>query len=394
MEPNPILPEKAPARLLARLKTPLKQTWGYWLCLAVLAAAAVFLQLAEASRPLTNWMTQWLSIPLKRAIAFALDWYPWSGAELLLAAAVCFLIGFLVSWIVRFVRGRGSRAALCLRRVLFLLCAGLLLWNGFTFMWGIQYYADSFEEKSGIYGRASSPEELCQLTAAFARTASELAAQVERDEQGVYAGDREAILARARTIYRPITEVFPFLDGPELRPKKVLASELMSYLNLTGFLFPYTGEANVNNHNPVCFLPSTIAHELAHQRGVAPEQEANFVAILTCLSSGDSDYMYSGALLGYVHLSNALYRADPELWAQAASLLSQEVWNDLDANNAYWDSYEDTVTAQVSSGLNDSMLKSHGQELGTQSYGAVVDLLVSYYLDGAAAPVESSKGGS
>lgn len=43
----------------------------------------------------------------------------------------------------------------------------------------------------------------------------------------------------------------------------------MSRINYTGFFFPYTAEANVNVDSPLCMLPSTIAHELAHQRGVA-----------------------------------------------------------------------------------------------------------------------------
>ena len=31
---------------------------------------------------------------------------------------------------------------------------------------------------------------------------------------------------------------------------------------------------------PACLIPSTIAHELSHQRGIASEQECNFLAVL------------------------------------------------------------------------------------------------------------------
>lgn len=367
---------------MEKTKAFCRQNRGRLILLGILLGWAVFFEIGKNSKPLMNWMTTWLSTPLKRGIAFCLDWYPWSGAELLIVGAAVALLGFLVWWIVDLIRKKGERIRLSLRRALLLLCAGLLCLNGFSFCWGMNYYADGFEEKSGIYGRASTPEELYRVTAAFAARVTELAAQVERDENGVFTADRDTLLEQGRTIYRPMLEEFPFLAGPELRPKKMLLSEVLSHLNLNGFLFPYTGEANLNNNSPVCFLPSTIAHELAHQRGVAPEQEANFVAILTCLNSGERNFEYSGALLGYVHLGNALYQADRELWAQAASLLSEEVWRDFDANSAYWEPYKDTLTAQVSSTLNDGMLKSHGQELGERSYGAVVDLLVSYYLDG------------
>ena len=43
-----------------------------------------------------------------------------------------------------------------------------------------------------------------------------------------------------------------------------------------------------------------------------------------------------------------------------------------------WAQYKG-LTATVTQSLNDKMIKSYGDELGTQSYGAVVDLLVNYY---------------
>ena len=51
---------------------------------------------------------------------------------------------------------------------------------------------------------------------------------------------------------------------------------------------------------------------------------------------------------------------------------------DLRYNSAYWAQYKG-LTATVTQSLNDKMIKSYGDELGTQSYGAVVDLLVNYY---------------
>ena len=52
---------------------------------------------------------------------------------------------------------------------------------------------------------------------------------------------------------------------------------------------------------------------------------------------------------------------------------------DLRYNSAYWAQYKG-LTATVTQSLNDKMIKSYGDELGTQSYGAVVDLLVNYYV--------------
>jgi len=125
-------------------------------------------------------------------------------------------------------------------------------------------------------------------------------------------------------------------------------------------------------------IPATIAHEMAHQRGVASEQEANFVEILTCMKSGNPVYEYSGAFSAFINLGNALYRYDKEAYAQLWYSLPPEVLADMQANNEYWQQFENKA-AEVTEKVYDSFLKSQGQELGVQSYGACVDLLIAYY---------------
>ena len=152
----------------------------------------------------------------------------------------------------------------------------------------------------------------------------------------------------------------------------------MSWINFTGFFFPFTGEANLNVDSPECLLPATIAHELAHVRGIAPEQTANFVAILACDTCGDALYAYSGYLLGYIHLSNALYSASYDRWLAVAQGLCETASEDLRANNAYWRQFDSPVSEAADSAYS-GFLQSYDQELGSRSYGAVVDLLVAYY---------------
>ena len=165
---------------------------------------------------------------------------------------------------------------------------------------------------------------------------------------------------------------------PDQQPKGIFLSKIMSAMNFTGFYFPFTGESNVNMDSPAMLLASTCAHELAHQRGIASEQQCNFLAVLACTRCDNTNYNYAGWLLGYIHLSNALYHADRDAWQEVRDRLPDEVLADLRANSAYWAQYKG-LTATVTQSLNDRMIKSYGDSLGTQSYGAVVDLLVKYY---------------
>jgi hypothetical protein len=152
----------------------------------------------------------------------------------------------------------------------------------------------------------------------------------------------------------------------------------MSYVDFTGFFFPFTAEANVNMETPSAYFASTVAHELAHQRGVAREQEANFAAVLASLAYGDPDYVYSAAILAYTHLGNALYGADREAWETIFESLSEDVLRDILSRREYWAQF-DTPVQTASNTVYEGFLHSYDQTLGLKSYGACVDLLVAYY---------------
>ena len=208
---------------------------------------------------------------------------------------------------------------------------------------------------------------------------AETADTVARDENGLFAVSQEEILEKSVRAYDWVDAEFPFLAVEDQPPKAVYFSRILSRLDFTGIFCPYTGEANVNADSPAAFLPVTAAHELAHQRGFSSEQECNFISILASTTAEDPITNYSGWLLGYVHLGNALYRADKAAWEQIYDTLPMGAKLDLVYNNTYWEQFEDTVVQQVSNTMYDGLLKSYGEEKGIQSYGTVVDMLVVYY---------------
>lgn len=340
-------------------------------------AAIVFFHVGKHSRPLMNVFAAYLTEPLKRALGALCSLAPFSVAELLIAAAIAAVVLYLIVLLVDLVRRR-DRKRILYPRILGLVCAALTLYGGFCLLWGVNYYIDGFQDKSGLHAQAVSVEDLTEVTAYFAGELNRLSGGVARDEDGLFAVPREDIYAAAPTIYRGVEEEYPFLTMTDHVPKRISFSKFMSQTNFTGFFFPFTGEANLNDHCPACLLPATIAHEMAHQRSIASEQECNFLAVLVCEKSGNAAYEYSGALFGFIHLSNALYKADKEAWSAIHATLNEQVRADLADNNAYWAQFE-SQTAEVSKDVYDNFLKSYGEESGIQSYGEVVDLLVAYY---------------
>jgi len=155
----------------------------------------------------------------------------------------------------------------------------------------------------------------------------------------------------------------------------------MTYTHISGVYTMFTGEANINVNYPDYVIPYTAAHELAHQRGIARENEANFVAFLVCLESEDPYIRYSGYLNMYEYVASALYSASPAYYSQVLASLDMRVRYEMIAYSEFFDRYRENVVAEVSEAVNNSYLVIQGTE-GTKSYGMVVDLAVAYLLDG------------
>lgn len=355
----------------------LKRHWIVHSWLLLLAALFGFYGWAISSPASANAVT---AVTQRMKDGYAGLWYllPFSVVEWFYVAFILVCIVWVVVLIGKLVKSRGRRGAVAYRGLAGLACLGLSVWGFYCLFWGVNYYADGFQEKSGIYAQPVTVEDLDRAATYFARNLAETAALVERDENGLFDEDLEDIFAASTSVYDNISQEFPFLARKDRVPKKMFFSRLFSWMNFTGFYTPFTGESSLNVDAPICLTPANIAHELAHQRGIASEQECNFLAIVAATSCDDAAYRYSGYLMGYIHLGNALYRADREKWRQVYALLPEEVILDLRYHSAYWDQFEGPA-ADVSQKIYDTTLKSYGQSDGIKSYGTVVDLLVAYY---------------
>lgn len=348
--------------------------------LCLLAVALIYALRVDEGAML--WVYEHVTHPYHLFMSKLCSHFAFSAAELVYAAAILGLAAYLLWCVYRLIRFPEKLWQLY-RLVLTLAMAGAIFWAGLNVMWTPCYYAPGFAEQSGVDDGPLDLEELETVTRWFAALASEYADEVPRDENGACTTDRDSVLDRAAGVFEGAAELYPFLDGEALRPKPIHFSRIMSYLDFTGFFFPMTGEANLNMDSPVFLLPSTSQHEIAHQRGVAMEQECNFVAVLSCLESEYADFRYAGAALAYIYLGNALAGADYEAYTEIYYSLSDTVRADFKAQSAYWDEFRDSAAQKASNTVYDSFLKSNGQELGMQSYGACVNLLVQYYIDEA-----------
>ncbi len=349
--------------------------WGAALVLP-LVLMGLFLLLRGDQALMDRWVFGVMA-PVEQALGRFWALLPWSAAETLVVLAIVGVVVCLVRAAVLLIRRREGLAFL--RRLLALVSVGLWLWCALCWMWNPAYYASSFTRRSGLELRPHAPQELLDTTLWFAQNAARLSDQVARDDQGHFAEDQRDYFRRGVRVYDNLVRDFPCLAMDSVPAKPLFFSRVQSIFGFTGVYFPFTGEANVNVDAPACLRPAVLAHEMSHQRMVASELEANFVGIAAAVTSDDVVFQYSGYLMGLIELSNALHAVSPQAWEEVVRLsFTPELRQDWQDNRDYWAALSSPVDAAAAQ-TYDAFLKSNDQPLGIASYGACVDLLITWF---------------
>ena len=160
-------------------------------------------------------------------------------------------------------------------------------------------------------------------------------------------------------------------------PKEPLFSGALNRVGIFGFFFPFTGEPIVNADLPGVAVPATAAHEQAHQRGIAPEDEASFMAAMATIRSPDPFLRYSGWAFAQRRLVSSLGAVDREAARRVAETLLPGVRRDQQELRRFSLSLQGPVN-EVADRVNDAYLRSNRVEGGIRSYGLVTRLLVAH----------------
>jgi len=364
------------------------------ICILPVIIVALF-YILRPIRSVMDFVVFYIAAPIRGVFALLSSIYPFAIMEVLTTALVIFFFYYVIKSIRDTARRRGKWKHLG-KRFLPILVVALYLFGAFSWLWSSGYHATGFAERYGFSGGGGSVAELTLVTEHFAERANEVGAQVPRGADGRYIADRRQMFADSLYVFENISEEFPSLDGRLFPPKPMMFSWLMSITGYSGMYFALTGEAMINTNPPGIMMPATVVHEHAHQLGVFSEDEANFVAILACITSENAVFMYAGYLKGLNYLLNALAGVDGEAWHRINDSLTNEVRRDREEVFTFWrertqsdtgitflDNILETLmetTSNVVDRIYDSYLRGQGEELGILSYGACVDLLIEYFI--------------
>ena len=338
------------------------------------ALSAIILLISILSPEFASFFNIYVSGAVRIALAYITNFIPFSLAELMIILspiAVTLLIVYTV-------KNKQRRFA---KHLITLLSAVSIFFSSFVFSFGTGYHTPSLYDRFDISDRSSSVSDLKNAAISLVGEINRRIPYISYDSEGSsimpYSMDKmNELLVDA---YEPISEKYDFVQNFDSNIKPVLLSRAMAYAHIAGVYTFFTGEANLSVDPPDYSMAFTAAHELAHQRGIAREDEANFFAFLACLYSKDVYLEYCAYVTMLEHVSSALYRADPEFHQAIMSYLSSSAKGEISAYINYFKGVENSVAGKVSASLNNTYLIVNGAEEGKRSYGLVVDLTVAYF---------------
>jgi hypothetical protein len=302
--------------------------------------------------------------------------FPFAVAEICLYILILFCIVFIIIGIINI---KKFRLIMILNFFLKLLGILALMYFLFTVMWGLNYNRMPLEQNLNYKSGAVTKTELAAMLTLQINDINAICPYIKYDSNhhSYYSGGILKMEAQTNEGYVQLAKQNKLFDNVSVHPKTIIASYLLSYTGTEGITIPFTYEPCVNITVPEFLLPSIMAHESAHFKGFAREDEANFLSYLANCQNSDIYFRYSAHMFAYMYLSDALNQTDSNLFNKIASKLDSRATQDFEYYNQYLNRFAGPVQ-NVSQNINNNYLKSQGQQ-GVITYSYVVQLLAAQY---------------
>lgn len=316
---------------------------------------------------------------ISKPISLYFSLFPFSAAEILLYCLIIFGVFLLITALARLFKHRFKAFFSLILTVLCFFSAGCFL---LTAMWGINYDRQPLEKSLGYKVKAPTEPELCAILKQETESINPLCGKINFDKtHSYYPGGFNEIRLNVDAGYKALAasgKLENTLFGKNTPyPKGIFASKIMSYTGIEGIFVPFTYEPNVNTDTPSFVQAFDAAHESAHFKGFAREEEANFTAYLADSKNPDPYFQYSAHMMAFIYTANALAMTDSSALQNISEGLDSRAKLDFSYYNDYINSHLSKVQ-DVSNKINDSYLKAQGQQ-GVINYDMFVNLLADKY---------------
>jgi hypothetical protein len=344
----------------------------YYLPLALLVQI-VFVQLISFFPVLIEgYYSNGLYIYISNFLRIIIGIFPFSLGDFgYLLAIVLLIIGYI--------KNRKTYNLSWKDRILKILSYLSIFYFFFNILWGLNYYRVPLFEKLKIEKEYSN-QDLLKFTKKLIAKTNSIHSQITSNDtlKVLFPYSQEQVFEMNLNGYQSLYCQIPSFKYEYPSIKKSLFSLPLSYMGFSGYLNPFTNEAQVNYKIPMYNFPTTVNHEMAHQLGYASESEANFIGFLASINNENLYFQYSG----YNHalhycLSNWRYR-DEAQFKKLLKTVHPGIIKNYKESEDFWDNYESFVETGFHL-FYDRFLKINQQKDGINGYSRFVDLMVNYY---------------
>lgn len=334
--------------------------------------------LIEVAKALPEMVEHWYSTGIYpfigRALRLLFGWAPFSIGDL----SVAIIVALVLFGMVKMVKERRKiplkKALAGLGKKLALAC--LWAYSGFYLIWGLNYYRLGSSYYLGITPGTYTTPEVDTLVSCLQHKIAALAldsTEIDKDKT-----NSRLILSReGEMAYLQASGDYPFMDFKTTSLKPNLLGPLQSYTGYAGYLFPFSGEANVNFYGPMFTLPFTVCHEMAHQQGFGTESEANLVGFLAARASSQKSFVYSAYTGVHQYALSELFVRDSLLAKQYISALPEYYKKDRRELREFILGHQSIFQPVINMAYNLYLL-GNNQPDGLGSYNYVVAWLIAY----------------
>ncbi|WP_194768084.1 DUF3810 domain-containing protein [Tamlana sp. I1] len=249
----------------------------------------------------------------------------------------------------------------------------------FHLFWGLNYYRLPLHKSLNL-AHDYSTEQLITFTEKLIAKSNEIHSKVAKNDtlKVDLNYTKSEVFKMVPKGYDHLKTIFPHLEYHPKSIKKSLFSYPLTYMGFSGYLNPFTNEAQVDGLIPIYKFPTTSTHEIAHQLGYAAENEANFIGCMAAIKHDDIYIQYTGYTFGLRFCLNEIYRRDPDLYETMAETVNPGILKNYKEVRDFWELHQNPAEPLFKSFYN-GFLKANKQSKGMQSYNYVVALLVNYF---------------
>ncbi len=345
-------------------------------CFIIASVSIAVYFIGAENMQFAEWVSVNLGYPMRLALAKITGSVGFSIAEILIALSPIFLL------LIIFFASKKNGVREKIRYFVSLIAIISIFLSAYVYVLGIGYYRAPSYEKIGIEAKNPEKEDLYKTLVLLKNECEALVDEIDFSQSGssVSPISFDEICEQICLGYERLAAEYPTLELElfDSKAKPVKFSNIMTYLDILGIYTFFTGESNVNVHYPDYTTPFTIAHEFAHQRGIARENEANFIAFLVCIRADNPYVRYSGYMNMFEYTASALAKTDREMLISVYREMDQRLYGEMVAYSDFYNANKSEILGNISEFFNDNYLKLQGNE-GTVSYSMVVKLCVDYY---------------